>query len=214
MYQFYGQWNPPVDKFIFENYYPEKHNGIGIECGAYDGITESCCYFFEKNFNWKIYNIEPVPNIYSKLIINRPYSFNYNIALSDKDGEQVFKQFVDFQKKDFGNGSLSHHEKHLEDLYRHNCSYYNFLVKTKTYTDFINDENITNLDLFILDVEAHEPQVIKGMIDCDVLPDLFVIEHGHLGNEIIEENLELLKCNYILDKKSFNNSFYLKQSSI
>lgn len=211
MYTFYGQWNPPVDKEIFELYFPDHKKGTAIECGAYDGVKDSCCYFFEKNFDWTVYNIEPVPNNYNKLVVNRPDSKNYNIALSDKNSEEIFRQYVDFNKRDFGNGSLKHHENHVKELEKNGCTYYDFNVKTKTYSDFIKDENIEKIDLFVLDVEGHEPDVIKGMIGCDILPDVFIIEHGHLGVDILKESLKELKSRYILDKQSFNNSFFVKE---
>jgi hypothetical protein len=29
-------------------------NDISIECGAFDGITDSCTKFFEESMNWKL----------------------------------------------------------------------------------------------------------------------------------------------------------------
>ena len=75
---YYGQFNPPVDKILHEKYFPNKLNGISIEAGALDGIWDSNTNFFEKNYNWKTINIEPLNNMYEKLVFNRPKSINLN----------------------------------------------------------------------------------------------------------------------------------------
>ncbi|MEI9889739.1 MAG: hypothetical protein WDN45_03025 [Caulobacteraceae bacterium] len=51
MGKFYGQFDPPVDRVLFERYFPDKTiRGVFVECGAYDGQTESCCKFFENRW--------------------------------------------------------------------------------------------------------------------------------------------------------------------
>jgi hypothetical protein len=38
--RFYGQFDPPVDRFLFERYFAgSKRPGVFIECGAFDGET-------------------------------------------------------------------------------------------------------------------------------------------------------------------------------
>ena len=92
MYKFYGQFNPPVDKFIFERYFPEPNiRGVFVECGAFDGVTECSCKFFEETLGWSGINIEPVPWVYEKLCLNRPDAKNFNLALSNHSGKSVFQ---------------------------------------------------------------------------------------------------------------------------
>jgi len=55
-------------------YYKEKQNGYFIEIGASDGITLSNTYLLEKKYNWRGICVEPIPDNYSKLIINRQNS--------------------------------------------------------------------------------------------------------------------------------------------
>jgi len=61
-----------------------------------------------------------------------------------------------------------------------------------------------------LDVEGHEMEVVKGMIGCDVLPDIFVIEHGHQSIGFIQPFLDELNSKYVLDFVHEINSFYRK----
>lgn len=213
MTQYYGQWDPPVDKMIHEKYFPNKIGGISIECGAFDGLIENCTKFFEDNYQWKTINIEPLPNIFDTLVLNRPNSINLNIALSNTN---EMKQFRNYQHPslgyNWGNGSLSHSIGHQHEL-ESQCGTDNFVqfdVQCQTYAQIIEELQIDHLDLFILDVEGHEPAVLEGMINCDVLPNVFVIEHGDKDPEVLIDKLRLLNCQYQLDCVSFNNSFFIK----
>jgi len=210
---YYGQFNPQVDKVLHERYFQNKFNGISIEAGAYDGITDNCTKFFEDNYNWKTINIEPLPHIFDILKTNRPKSINLDIALSNIEKISIFKNYKHPQLGyDWGNGSINHtfiHKEYLEDL----CGKENYIetqVQCKSYTKIINELNIDQLDLFVLDVEGNEFNVIDGMIDCNILPDVFVIEHGHTNKELISDKLQVLNKKYKLDYVSFVNSFYIK----
>jgi FkbM family methyltransferase len=211
--KYYGQFNPQVDQVLHTHFFTDKFNGISIECGAFDGITENCTNFFEENYNWKTINIEPESLIFKKLQKNRPRSINLELALSSNDEIRIFRNYkhptFDFN---WGNGSLNHteeHKKELENLCGKN-NYVELRVRCKTYKQIINDLNIQHLDLFILDVEGTELEVIDGMIGCDVLPDIFVIETGHIPNDIIIEKLKCLNSTYKLELISFVNSFFVK----
>ena len=209
---YYGQFNPPVDKIIHQRYFPNKQSGISIECGAFDGVTDSCTKFFEDNYNWKTINIEALDIAFNKLVINRPSSTNINIALSDTAEIKEFKNYRHPQLNyEWGNGSIHHtpeHKKYLENLCGDN--YEVKRVSCNTYKHIIDTLKITQLDLFVLDVEGHELDVINGMIGCDVLPDVFAIEHGHRDTNIFVEKLKCLNKTYKLDYVCFNNSYFVK----
>lgn len=211
--KFYGQFNPPVDKVLYERYFKKIINGVSIECGAFDGITDNCTKFFEENNNWKTINIEPLPHIYDKLIVNRPNSINLNIALSNNNKDSIFTNYKHpILSYDWGNGSLTHTNTHTNEL-QLLCGKNNYItqvVKCNTYKDLINKLNIARLDLFILDVEGHEFEVIDGMKGATLFPDIFVIEHGHRSPKEIETKLQELPVSYKLDYISFVNSFFIK----
>lgn len=70
--------------------------------------------------------------------------------------------------------------------------------------------NLEKLDLFVLDVEGHEFEVIDGMVESTIFPDIFVIEHGHRSPEDFVEKLKILNVKYKLDHVSYVNSFFIK----
>jgi FkbM family methyltransferase len=211
MHKFYGQFEPPVDRFIYERYFRDEGiKGVFVECGAFDGLTENSCRFFEETLGWKGFNIEPVPWVYEKLCNNRPDTTNLNFALSDKVGTSTFTA-VDHPVfgVDCTNGSLAHTAKHLSMLEADGCHFIEVPVRLLTWSEFVIQNGIKHVDLLVLDVEGHEVSVIEGMQDCSVLPDIFCIEIGHLDFFEIRSRLE--KLGYVYDVSSHVNAFFIKR---
>lgn len=209
--KFYGQFDPQVDKFIFERYFEnQRHPGVFVECGAFDGITESSCKFFEEFLDWTRYNIEPVPWIFEKLQTNRPSSSNFNFALSDERGLAVFNAV---EHPHFGiectNGSITHTEEHRTNLEAQGCKFIRVEVQKETWKNFINVNQVRHVDLLVLDVEGHEIEVLRGFAGAKTFPDIICIEFGHISLEKIGEKLS--HYGYVLDTTSFVNAYFVKR---
>lgn len=213
--KYYGQFVPHVDEEIHKRYFNNTCNGVAIECGAFDGLIDSSCKFFEENYNWKTINIEPLPIAFNTLLKNRPNSINLNIALSNNNEDSVFTNYSHpLLGDEWGNGSISHTQKHKDELVEL-CGENNYtttVVKCSTYKEIITKFNIEHLDLFVLDVEGHEFKVIEGMMDCDILPSVFVIEFGHTEIDELVDKLKCLNTKYKLDHVSFVNLYFIKEN--
>ena len=59
---FYGQFLE--DKYL-SKFFDKEYKGTCVDVGAYDGISGSNSYFFEKN-GWDCLCIEPVPESFNK----------------------------------------------------------------------------------------------------------------------------------------------------
>jgi FkbM family methyltransferase len=210
--KFYGQFDPAVDRFLYERYFDGRQRpGVAIECGAFDGITESSCKFFEESLGWTCINIEPYPLSYDKLVANRPRATNLNAALSNVAGTHDFTAVIHpVFGADCNNGSLRHTSEHREYLDGIGCTYRQYSVPTVTYAELVAEQRLTSVDLFVLDVEGHEREVLEGMRNAPaaLLPAIFCIEHGHLGVDALKPALEDL--GYAFDTTSFVNSFYVR----
>jgi FkbM family methyltransferase len=213
MSRYYGQvFNGiPVDALLHQRYFKDKQNGFFIECGAADGLNLSSCKFFEENMGWQGVNMEASPAKYKKLIKNRPDSFlNLNKGLLHEAGTFTFRDDnVDDPTKQagWGNGSFEHSERHFYDLHHMGIELQEHEIETITYKQLIEDNNIKQVDLFILDVEGVEPMVIEGMKGCSVLPTHFFIEHEHIGLETCASLTAEL--GYKLDWNDHCNSMYI-----
>ena len=210
--KFYGQFDPPVDKFLYDRYFSGRElSGVVLECGAFDGITESSCRFFEESLGWQAINIEASPSIYAKLVQQRPQSRNLNVALSNQQGQA---EFVDVTYPGYElctNGSLSHLQAHREWLDNANCTYTKTVVPTCTFKDLVRDLALERLDLMVLDIEGHELQALQGFAGAHILPDVLCVEHGHLGVNALREVIQPL--GYCFDTTSHVNSFYVLQGN-
>lgn len=210
--RFYGQWNPPVDKVLYENYFKEKRNGFFIECGAYNGRGLSCCKFFEEFRGWHGINVEPAKNHFSALVKNRPNSININVGLSDKNETLKFRNTVCMKGKGkgAGNGSFQHNEAHLKELKGYGVTFDEYDVPTITYSKMIKDNNVNHVDLMCLDVEGFEFRVLDGMNDASVTPSVICIEYSYLGLQNVIEKLR--EREYIFDFISYNNAYFHKST--
>ena len=212
--RYYGQLidGIPVDRLLHQKYFATKQNGFFIECGAADGFNLSSCKFFEETMGWKGINVGASPDKYEKLLINRPNSFlNINVGLLHESGKYVFRDDTVSDPTRFpgwGNGSFQHTERHYTDLIRMGIKLKESEIQTITYKDLIEQTGVTQVDLFILDVEGMELLVIEGMKGCTVFPNYVFVEHEHVGLKETEERLK--EFGYRLDYHDFCNSMYIK----
>ena len=182
------------------------------EAGAVDGVSISCCKFFEEFMGWKGINFEPSSKYYQGLIRNRPKSINLNMGLSDKTETLMFKDVITPTGECSGNGSFKHTAEHLDELNYHPIiSFKEYEVKTISYTDLnfiFNKYNINKVDLFCLDVEGFEIKVLDGMSKSNMLPTVLCIEYNHLGLKTIIDYVLGLNIGYKFDFISFNNAYF------
>lgn len=168
----YGGSKEPLDEVLYNLAFKDVKEGFFIEAGAHDGVFLSTCLFFEES-GWKGLNVEPQLSNFKKLIINRPNSINVNAALSNFNGLASFSEAA-WDGGGFSHLSVEASESPTVEMYE---------VEVVTYRDLIADLGIKKVDLFVLDVEAHELKVIEGMQGSDVWPGIFCIEHPYVGLE-------------------------------
>jgi FkbM family methyltransferase len=165
---------------------------------------ENTTKFFEEYLNWKTINVEPLPAWYNELIINRPNSININNALHPFDDElDIF----------FNIPILDGHadKNHLGSINKNNLLKYGkeiktIIVKTITYNKIIEDNKITELDLFVLDIEGYEEDFLKSFNEWKVYPKVLVIEIGHIESFLIDN---IIKSKYKLYDTQFVNNIYI-----
>jgi FkbM family methyltransferase len=147
-------------------------NGFYIECGANDGISQSYTYELEKR-NWKGILIEPSIYAFNKCIENRsPNNIFVNCALGSKDG----KVSGDFY------GSLM---SSVDGIRLNNDNLIE--VEIKKLTTILEEYEINKIDLFSLDVEGYELEVLKGLDLIKYKPTYLIIEiYSKDYNEIVK----------------------------
>lgn len=72
------------DKYLNEEIFKNKRNGIFVDLGAYDGVESSNTLFFEESMGWSGLCIEPLPHIFTNLVKYRR-SISINVCASEND---------------------------------------------------------------------------------------------------------------------------------
>lgn len=194
--RFYGQHkNPQVDEYLYKTFFQgeEYRNGEGyfIECGAHDGIYDSTSLFFERELKWSGMCIEADPGLVKLLLRNR-HSQDVavlQIALTDQEGSEKDITFMQTMSsgRNPGHGGITIPEERLKNLKKHSTITPIKVpgLSMKDLTDKFHDGKI--LDLFVLDVEGHEVQVLEGMKGSKTFPHILCVEYPISGLESIKK---------------------------
>jgi len=211
MGRFYGQWNPPVDKVLYDNYFTDVRDGYFIDCGAAEGALYSNTKFFDETMGWNGICIEPSV-AFEQLVVNRPRAINLNIALSDKNGVIGFTEAVHAKGHNVPGlppgGSIHYNDIPLlkNEIGRWGYIFTEREVETLTYKSLIDKYSVDKVDLLVIDVEGHEMAVIRGIEGALVMPSVVCVEYPITGiNKITRA---LLEFGYRFDFMSFNNAFF------
>jgi FkbM family methyltransferase len=157
------------DKLLNEKYFKNKRDGFFIELGAMDGITYSNTLFFEQQFGWTGVLIEPQKSMYDLLINNRPNCYNFNYAISEVEGDTLFR----------GSHALGGIDSTMTEQHKTSWNLTEtYFVKSKPMKDILKDLSIKEIDLFSVDVEGGELEVLKTF-DWDIYVNIILVEmHG------------------------------------
>jgi FkbM family methyltransferase len=139
-------------------------NGFYIEAGANNGIFQSYTYELEKN-GWKGILIEPSIVSYNECLKNRKSdNIFFNCALvSDDNIKKISGDFNSGSLMSSVNGNRLKNNQLIE-------------VSATTISSILKQCNISDIDLFSLDVEGYEIDVLNGLDFNIYKPKYFVIE--------------------------------------
>lgn len=157
----------------------DYENGFYIDAGAYDGVTQDYTYELEKR-NWSGILIEPSVKTFNQCVENRSNKNIFiNCALVGDDNIESIRGNFD------GQPTSSVNERSM------------IKVPARTLTSILNEYNISNIDLFSLDVEGYEINVLKGLEFDKYSPKYILIEMhdnyaGPVKEYLKEKNYELI----------------------
>jgi FkbM family methyltransferase len=205
--KFYSQYGQ--DEFI-DKFLNQKTNGVFVDIGAFDGISLSNTYFFEKERNWNGICVEPQKEYYEKLIKNRN-SICYNRCVySDTRMVQFWNVCGPSAMLSGIENNLD--ERHKERINRELIQYGGKLVieemQTISFNDMLCENNIKKVDYCSIDTEGSELILLKSIDFNEFDISCFSIE-GNYGFSDIDE-LMISKGYIILQQLSIEEKIYLK----
>jgi len=152
----------PLDRKLISKM--KMSGGFFIEAGAHDGVTQSNTKLLEENYGWTGILIEPSENTYSLLCLNRPRSICINCALGsfEEDNTYVYGDF-DGRLMSSVNGLRSGRTLMVE-------------IKMRSLQSILDEFGVRHVNLFSLDTEGYELNILKGIDFKKTTFDYLLIE--------------------------------------
>jgi len=190
-------------------FYKLKTNGFFVDIGAADGIELSNTYLLESGANWKGICVEPNPNNYSKLIVNRPTAICCDKAIYNKTGLTL--DFDIAHNGQLQSGISSDIIEGWKPFVDSNKS--TIKVQTLLLTELLDQNNApTFIEYLSLDTEGSEYEILKNFNFNKYIFGLIDVEHNY--EELRRSKIrELLLANgYIFIGQNYFDDCYKHNS--
>jgi FkbM family methyltransferase len=177
---FYSQCGEDIH--LLKNYFENRKNGIYFEAGALDGVKYSNTKFFEDTMGWNGILVEPNPtqfNLLKSYRGNNTKNKLFNSLISNS------KEEVEFIYSDYHHSAVSgvlstipetHHSEYFQYVPTHIIK-----LKPKSLDTIFKEAGFKEINLFILDVEGHEINVLKSF-SFDIPIEIMMIENLDMNN--------------------------------
>lgn len=193
------------DEYLVKHFFSHKRNGTFFEMGANDGITASNTIHFARALGWHGVLIEGCPKIFEKLKRERPDSHTINMVATETERSV---QFVGCSLTSgigdsfSGNFAEKFHPAGGKDS---EVQY----ATGKPLGPVLETLGYSHFDLFVLDVEGAEAQVLKS-IDLSKVTFSVAMVEADGRNETKDEEVRSMfsRHGYLYRKVKRNDFFY------
>lgn len=199
---FYSQCGEDLDAYcnFFHNKrsWYQENEGVYIEIGASDGVKFSNTKFFEEDMGFTGILIEPEPTLYAKLTKTRPNNHLYNCAVDSSEQPVAF-----LVTSGAGGAWVSGIEKHMSDFHKESWheDTNKIMVDTTKMSSIMKSSEVERVDLFSIDVEGGEYEVLKTT-DWNIPIYVIIVELGTGATETEKD----VKCRELLAEKGYTFS--------
>jgi len=151
---YHSQWGQ--DKWLEENVFQGRRNGVFVEIGAYDGVHHSNTLFFEEERDWTGLLIEAHPDFRDRLASNRPKAKHLFAAITDHSG--LCQEFVCCGEEGWSGIGHFFSESHRSRVDHRGWKYGNVLAET--LENALKD--YPRIDYLSIDVEGAEAAIFAS----------------------------------------------------
>ncbi len=167
------------DRFLLENYFRGKRDGVFVDVGAYDGEKFSNSLFFERFMGWTGLCIEPQPAAFRKLAASRKARC-LQFCVSDFEGEADFVECDAGQDETMLSGlTASFDARHAERLNRFATDRRSLKVPVRKLSNVLAEHGLFHVDYCSIDVEGAEAAIL-GELDLERFDiSVFTVENNY-----------------------------------
>jgi FkbM family methyltransferase len=150
-----------------------KHvdRGFYVDCGAYDPTRHSVTKTFYDR-GWRGINIEPIPSLLQKFVVQRPLDANLAIAISDGSDGAEFYEIA-------GTGLSTLFDTIVQQHITAGLSTRVINVPTTTLADVLRQFALGEIHFLKIDVEGAEHRVLRGGDFNRYRPWIVLVEATH-----------------------------------
>lgn len=169
----YGQDSVVLNLCFRDDTGEYKHNGVFVDVGAFDGVTISNSWVFERYLNWTGVCVEPLAEPFAKLTRDRS-CLAINAAAYHTNTTLTFNVVDDGPMLSGIKSQYTHqHASYIESL---NYTSREVSVPAVRLQDVFDAQGIEFVDLLTIDTENSELLVLEGIDFAKVYVDVIVVE--------------------------------------
>jgi len=205
------------EAYLWRQFFWRKGGGIVFEMGGHDGYTKSISMSLEQSLGWKAYLVEPGPRNFHAMQQNRPLATNFNAAVCK---EQKTLHFVEldtvggimefmptgFIREFFPNDWISESGEKQWQLIEASPDF--TPVQCLPLSVLLRVAGLCHIDLFILDVQGAELDVLRSFDFLRTSVDVWAIEVEHKDEDEREIRALLGDNGYQFHSKQANNLWF------
>jgi FkbM family methyltransferase len=156
-------------------------NGVYFEAGANDGLDQSNTAYLERYYGWRGVLVEAIPHKYVQCRLNRPRSRTVHACLVSGGDAQDYVEMKYADLMSVSASSVLNQDEHVESARKfigleQGLVGERFLAPAKTVSQIFDECGLSVVDLFSLDVEGAELDVLSGIDFTRHRPRTFLIE--------------------------------------
>jgi FkbM family methyltransferase len=180
--QFFSQVGQ--DKFLFENFFYGKRNGVFVDIGAYDGEKFSNTLFFERFLGWRGLCVEPLSGAFAKLTSKRKAVCS-QLCVADFEGEAEFTEAQAGVDEEMLSGLTKYfNPRHVERLQSCATNTVTHTLPVTTLSSLLDTNNLRHVDYCSIDTECSEFSILAGLDFDRFSISVFTIENNYHDERI------------------------------
>lgn len=181
------------DSYIYKHFFKESSPGFFCDIGAFDGITFSNTYFFEKDLKWKGICFEPLPHLFEQLQKNRN-CICVNACVAAREEDVTFIH-VDGCDEMLSGIAATFDKRHLEmvlrDTHEYGGSCKIMRLPAVRLDTILAQYHILEIDYLSIDTEGNEFEILQSIDFAKIAIKVISVE-----NNYEDQNIR----NYLIEK--------------